>query len=71
MGECDLDAIDTFLNECFHADHGVKQTDVVILRNSDPTEGIEKVINMPQFEQKVKYIKGNPLDKTDLDRCKL
>ena len=71
MGECDLDAIDTFLNECFHADHGTSQTDVVILRNSDPTDGIEKVIGMPKFEQKVKYIKGNPLDKSDLDRCKL
>ena len=47
MGECDLDAIDTFLNECFHADHGSAQTDVVILRNRDPTEEIEKVIGMP------------------------
>ena len=26
---------------------------------------------MPNFDQKVHYIKGNPLEKTDLDRCKL
>ena len=69
MGECNTEGIETFLKECFHQDHGKSQIDVVILRRSDPTEDIKEILELPQYEGKVIYIKGNALDKEALQRC--
>ena len=69
LGDCPDEAIDTFLTECFHSDHGLTETDVVILRNCEPTEGIERIIKSPEFDQKVIFVKGNPIEYEDLERC--
>lgn len=69
LGESHGDAILTFLTECFHSDHGKTETDVVILRNSEPTKEIDQILKMPQFESKVIFIKGNPILAKDLKRC--
>lgn len=38
LGDGQYDAIDYFLKECFHADHGAIDTDVVIMRTGKPDE---------------------------------
>ena len=44
LGNSQPDAINTFLKECFHADHGSMETDVVIMRNGPPTEEIDQIL---------------------------
>jgi hypothetical protein len=34
LGDASPEAIKTFLTECYHSDHGVTETNVVIMRNS-------------------------------------
>lgn len=69
LGDFHPAAMETFLTECFHADHGKIETDVVILRNSEPTSEISALLKDPQFDKKIIYIKGNPLLACDLKRC--
>lgn len=38
LGDGQPDAIDYFLKECFHADHGATETDVVIMRSEPPND---------------------------------
>ena len=69
LGESQTDAVTTFMNECFHTDHGKNETEIVILRESEPTVEINHILKMPQFEQKLIYIKGSPLKSSDLKRA--
>ena len=70
LGNSQPDAINTFLQECFHADHGSLDTDVVIMRNGPPTEEINAILkNNTQFDSRVIYLQGNPLNHEDLMRC--
>lgn len=69
LGDSQHDAINTFLKECFHSDHGAMDTDVVILRSGPPTEEINNVLKNPQFESKVIYLQGSALSHEDLRRC--
>lgn len=50
LGEFHPEAIETFLKECFHTDHGKIETDVVILRNSEPTPAISLLLKDPLFD---------------------
>jgi len=40
LGDSDPGAIETFLSECFHSDHGRQETEIVILRDCEPDEKI-------------------------------
>jgi hypothetical protein len=50
LGEASPDAIRTFLKECFHSDHGAKETHVVMLREGLPTDDILTLLKFPKFE---------------------
>ena len=46
------------------------ETDVVIMRNGPPTEEIDSILkNNSQYESRVVYLQGNPLNHEDLMRC--
>lgn len=38
LGDSPPEAIKTFLTECFHTDHGIVETNVIIMRNHPPNE---------------------------------
>lgn len=69
LGDAPPEAIKTFLTECYHSDHGFTETNVVIMRNHVPTEEMDDILKMPNFENKVTYIEGNPIYNKDLRRC--
>jgi len=71
LGDSQPDAISMFLKECFHSDHGAMETDVVIMRTDPPSEEIKNILKgqHTQFESRVFYLQGNPLNHKDLDRC--
>lgn len=70
LGDGEPEAIETFLSECFHSDHGRQETEIVILRDSEPDEKINAILKKPEYDQKLIYIKGSPLRAADLKRCK-
>ena len=47
LGDSQPDAINTFLKECFHQDHGAMETDVVIIRRDPPSEEINHILKNP------------------------
>lgn len=69
LGDCDSEAIETFLSECFHSDHGHQDTEIIILRDSEPDEKVNQMLKRPEYDQKMIYIKGSPLNRADLKRC--
>eukprot|EP00347_Sterkiella_histriomuscorum_P011662 403371596 len=69
LGDASPEAIKTFLTECYHSDHGVTETNVVIMRNSPPSEEMSIILRSSNFENKVTYIEGNPIHQKDLKRC--
>jgi hypothetical protein len=69
LGDSHPDAILTFLTECFHSDHGNQDIEVVILRDREPSDEVNNILNLPQFESRVIYVKGDPLNNEDLKRC--
>ena len=68
LGDSQPDAINTFLKECFHADHGALDTDVVIMRSGPPSDEINQILKNQHFESRVIYLQGNPLNLEDLKR---
>ena len=70
LGDSEPDAIETFLSECFHSDHGRQETEIVVLRDSEPDEKINQILKKPEHDQKLIYIKGSPLRASDLKRCR-
>jgi hypothetical protein len=71
LGDSPPEAIKTFLTECYHSDHGHTETTVVIMRKEPPGEEMNIIINSPNFDSKVVYIEGNPMNSFDLQRCLL
>jgi hypothetical protein len=69
LGDSTPDAIKTFLTECFHSDHGITETNVVIMRNHPPSDELISLIKSPSFQSKVTYLEGNPMNIIDLKRC--
>ena len=69
LGDCEPDAIETFLSECFHSDHGHQDTEIVLLRDSEPDEKTNMMLKSPEYDQKLIYIRGNPLNRKDLKRA--
>jgi hypothetical protein len=56
LGDGQFDAIDYFLRECFHADHGATDTDVVIMRSGPPDEEFNQILKNPMFDSRVFYL---------------
>ena len=56
LGDSQPDAIDYFLKECFHADHGAMDTDVVIMRSGPPSEEFNQILKNPKFDSRVVYL---------------
>ena len=70
LGDSQHEAISTFLKECFHSDHGtVDNTEVVIMRSGPPSEEISALLSMVEYDSKVIYLEGSPLNHDDLRRC--
>ncbi len=69
LGESPPEAIKTFLTECYHSDHGSNETNVVIMRNNQPSEEMKMVLKSPNFDSKVTYIEGKCIYQKDLKRC--
>lgn len=61
LGDSEPQAIETLLSECFHSDHGKQETEIVILRDREPDEKINALLKKPEYDQKLIYIRGNPL----------
>ena len=70
LGDSEPNAIETFLSECFHSDHGRQETEIVILRDCEPSDKINQLLKKPEYEHKLIYIRGNPLKTEDLKRCR-
>ena len=47
LGDSEPEAMDTFLSECFHSDHGRQETEIIILRDSEPDERINQILKKP------------------------
>jgi len=47
IGDSSVEAIDMFLKECFHSDHGGVDKEVVIMRCFPPTEEMNVILNQP------------------------
>jgi hypothetical protein len=69
LGNSPAEGIKTFLKECYHPDHGLTDTNVVIMRNSPPCEEFLLIMKTPTFSGRVIYLEGNPLNPLDLKRC--
>ena len=71
LGDSEPYALETFLSECFHSDHGRNETEIVILRDCEPNESISELLKKPEYDQKLIYIRGSPLRGFDLKRCRI
>ena len=69
LGDSSNEAIDMFLKECFHSDHGGIDKEVVIMRNGPPSEEMNEMLNRAEYESRVYYLEGSPLNHDDLRRC--
>jgi len=58
-----------FLSEFYHQDHGEQRAKVVILMPEEPSSEIETMIlKDPEYDERVQYVKGNPIYDKDLRR---
>ncbi|CAI2380858.1 unnamed protein product [Moneuplotes crassus] len=67
LGNAPPDDIRTFLDECYHPDHGQADINVIIMRNSSPTK--EMVDILKPHSGRAIYLEGNPLNHKDLKRA--
>ena len=68
-GSVTRDALEDFLEEFFHEDHGNAPKHCVILGVNRPDSDLESVIRKPKYDKKVFFIQGNPLDEQSLIRA--
>lgn len=68
-GDIELNSFKNFCKELFHPDHGNSDKNAVILQYHLPSIEMELLLRNPRFEIYLKYLKGNPLEKKDLDRA--
>lgn len=68
-GDIELSSFKNFCKELFHPDHGNSDKNAVILQYHLPSIDMELFLRNPRYEIYLKYLKGNPLEKKDLDRA--
>lgn len=69
LGDAPHDAVKTFFTELFHPDHGFTDTNLVLMRQKEPSEELDIVLKDNNFESRVSFIQGNPIFPRDLKRC--
>ena len=67
LGNAPPDDIKTFLDECYHQDHGQTDINVIILRNSSPSKEMVDILK-PHYGRAI-YLEGSPLNHKDLKRA--
>lgn len=67
LGNAPPDDIKTFLDECYHQDHGQTDISVIVMRNSTPPKELVDVLKANSG--RVIYIEGNPLNYEHLKRA--
>lgn len=70
-GDVVLTALSNISSEFYHPDHGQNEKHIVIIQPSEPTNAIEKFLHDPNHRGKIKYLRGNIMNKIDLDRAGL
>ena len=69
-GQASVHSLLRFLSEFYHEDHGEQTAHVVILMPDEPSSDIETMIlNDPDYDERVQYVKGNPINDNDLMRA--
>jgi hypothetical protein len=68
-GSITTGAIEDFLREFFHPDHGTNPKHCVIMSTQNPENELLNIIKDPLYDKKVFFIQGNPLDEIDLKRA--
>ncbi len=69
-GDVDVESLRVFLEEFTHKDHNTSHIRVVVLVNDDPNWDMQMLLDNSAFSN-VKYLRGSPLDRNDLLRCKI
>lgn len=67
LGNAPSDDIKTFLDECYHPDHGQTDITVIIMRNSSPNKDLVDILK--PHTGRALYLEGNPLNHKDLKRA--
>jgi hypothetical protein len=67
LGNAPPDNIKTFLDECYHEDHGQQDITVIIMRNASPSKEMIDIIK--PHTGRVLYLEGNPLNHKHLKRA--
>ena len=64
-------SITRFFDELFHEDHENPVQHIVVLDPDRPSPYLREVLDSDAFARKVTFVQGSPLQKRDLDRCRL
>ena len=67
-GHLSVSVVNNFCQELFHPDHGMQDTNAVIIQKNVPSNDMELFLHTPTFQQQLKYLQGNPLDEKTLRR---
>lgn len=68
-GDIDITSFKNFCKELFHPDHGNNDKNAVIVQYHLPSIDMELFLRNPRYEMYLTYLKGNALEKKDLDRA--
>eukprot|EP01012_Entosiphon_sulcatum_P007870 TRINITY_DN14117_c0_g1_i1.p1 TRINITY_DN14117_c0_g1~~TRINITY_DN14117_c0_g1_i1.p1 ORF type:complete len:1108 (+),score=124.65 TRINITY_DN14117_c0_g1_i1:151-3474(+) len=70
-GVCDHNSLVNFLVEFFSPTHGFSKTRVLVLGTGRPSTEMRLLLESSLCVQKVQYLEGSPLNRADLQRCKV
>src|SRR3990167_7500319 len=64
-------ALSNFCQELFHTDHGMDNLLAVILQKNPPTPEMLELLQSPNYDNWLRYLQGDPLEKTTLKRAEI
>lgn len=68
-GYVSVEALISFCEELFHEDHGSTEKNVIILDKEMPSQEMKLFIHAGKHEMNLKYLQGNPMNESDLERA--
>ena len=68
-GFISVEALISFCEELFHEDHGSTEKNVIILDKEMPSREMKLFIHAGKYEMNLKYLQGDPMSESDLDRA--
>ena len=68
-GYVSVEALISFCEELFHEDHGSSEKNVIILDKEMPSQEMKLFIHAGKYEMNLKYLQGNPMNESDLERA--